>query len=58
VSDDLIEGPEAFNVEITTDDAFAVISNDLALVTITGELAMIGFEQAMYTVMEGCVWHS
>ena len=38
VSNDLIEGPEAFNVEITTDDAFAVISNDLALVTITGEL--------------------
>ena len=38
VSDDLIEGPEDFNVEITTDDAFAVISNGFALVTITGEL--------------------
>ena len=38
VSDDLIEGPEDFIVQITTDDAFAVISNDLALVTITGEL--------------------
>ena len=38
VSDDLIEGPEDFIVQITTDDAFAVISNDLALVTITGEI--------------------
>jgi hypothetical protein len=53
VSDDLIEGPEDFNVEITTDDAFAVISNGFALVTITGELAMIEFDQATYTVMEG-----
>ena len=38
VPDDLIEGPEDFNVQIATDDAFAVISNDMALVTITGEI--------------------